>query len=170
MLDNVHIERLVLTENKISDGGIIDLMSSRNAKQFKEFCFEDQFHGCGKYARRGREAIMNFLRREDTTAIEIFGVDYKDSKHAKILIELIPKKSKMLELLGTIGTSSKQSISIIAPSVLKLLCNTSSLDTLVESNHLPREIGNHTETYTQDCYVGNVLKINRRSLHGVSAT
>ena len=85
MLDNVHIERLVLTENKISDGGIIDLMTSRNAKQFKEFCFEDQFHGCGKYARRGREAIMNFLRREDTACKNIDRVNSKEVQNAGIV-------------------------------------------------------------------------------------
>ncbi|KAL9191411.1 hypothetical protein ACHAXT_001117 [Thalassiosira profunda] len=136
------IEKLYLDHNFIWDNGIACILNSARSKHFVEL----HIHDNRSYVKKGRNAIMSFLSREDN-AIESFGVDCKEYKYATRLINSIPKKSKLVELVGTIGSGHDKAISAIAPCLGSLICDTSNINALCNSNHRLRYIGCHTGSY-----------------------
>lgn len=169
--DDLRVKSLRLNENSIGDG-IINLLSAKNIEHVETLLLHDQhaaFGNRGNGARHARRAILSFLGRD--TALMHFGIDEKDRKHACKMIESISKNSNLEEFEGSIGTSSKQCRELLVPVLEKLLCDTSSFDSLCQSNHNLWKLGTHTSQYSwcpDDEILKHALEINMKTKYGVS--
>lgn len=155
----VHIKELHLEHNRIGDRGMQHLLAAENSKYINKLCLHDN----DQLKRVGRNAIFNFLKREGN-AITQFGVDIKEAKYAKQLLESISNDSKLERFVMdcAIGTKSAKCVMLLKPVLQQLICNTTSFESLCESNHVLGDIGTHFYRYNSGD-VDDAMEINARS-------
>lgn len=87
--------------------------------------------------------------KQDGLALVSYTVDCKDAKFCKRLLESLSKDSKLVQInheekLGMFPRSAK-SQSLLTPVVKKLICDTTSFESICQSNHNLHTIGEQTD-------------------------
>ena len=141
LLSEIEIEYLSLENcNFVGDIGVGHLLSSRNSVMLVELDLTGIDFG-----RRGFESMARFLGRGDTAIKKFFAnCNQNQGEYAKMIVNaLSSNNSSKLELIslhehgGTRGLLSQRRDPILAvhEEVGKLLCDTTSFETICQSNH-----------------------------------
>ena len=136
LLNQTKISNLVLdglghNHSNLKDDGLKCILGASNAKYLVRLSVG------GMYTQVGYDAISSFLRRDDTQ-LKVLGVTIESRERRNdiesMLVESIPNKSN-LELI-TFDLGFRGYIhSIVKDKILKLVCNTETIQSLVDSNH-----------------------------------
>jgi len=131
------IQELYLKGNNIGGYGIKSILNTNGLQNLTKLQVHDQhniYHSSN--AKHGRDAIVNYLK-QDGLALVSCTVDCKDAKYAKRILESLSKDSKLVRINHDekLFPLSEKSRSILTPVLKKLICDTSSFDSLCQSNH-----------------------------------
>ena len=168
-LDTVHITRLNLHGNTIGDEGLQCLLSHRGSQRFVKLDLARN-----DFKRVGYMCLSQFLQRDDTSIryLTIYPNPGSDrglySKCNKMLIDSISRKSKLKEM--DLGFGQDEGF-VVADSLMKQVCDTTSFETLLQSNHYLRCVtsGPSSDIGTED-NAKKALRINSRSRCGASVS
>ena len=168
-LDTVHITRLNLHGNEIGDDGLQCLLSHRGSQRFVKLDLARN-----DFKRAGYRCLSQFLQRDDTSIryLTIYPNPGSDrglySKCNKMLIDSISRKSKLKEM--DLGFGQDEGF-VVADSLMKQVCDTTSFETLLQSNHYLRCVtsGPSSDIGTED-NAKKALRINSRSRFGASVS
>ncbi|KAL9186887.1 hypothetical protein ACHAXT_010607 [Thalassiosira profunda] len=159
-LDHTTISKLDLSGNAIKDEGLERILSSRNAKHLAELTL-----GKCKLTGHGFDLLAQFLRRDDNELKDL-SVDIcqerrsRDSeeeyRRQKVLVRAISKESK----LEVVSFGNDEWELAEKAYLSHLLCDTSNVEAVCNSNHQLRSLTGGGNTYWGDT-VPAALSMNR---------
>ncbi|KAL7464381.1 hypothetical protein ACHAXS_004714 [Conticribra weissflogii] len=156
VLDHVRIEELDIRHNKISDAGVSSILASKHSKNLVKLAIEGN-----RISHQGIEEIASFSRRYDIALQTIhIGDDAENSDYdsdddiddseffhfdAESIYVLIRSLStnttmKKIDICSDVIFSNDDDRDRLADTVMELVCNTSSLEALRQSNHVLGEV------------------------------
>jgi len=134
LLSQVKIDTLALVNSQIGgDLGLRHILTSRNSNVLAAL----ELTGI-QFGRQGFETVSRFLERDDISLKEFYiDCNRGPGEHAKMIARaLLSNKSSKLEvILLRSGTEDNDPLKDIYRYVYKLMCDTTSFETICESNH-----------------------------------
>lgn len=175
-LGHTRIGNLHLGGNKIQDEGLDRILSAENAKHLRKL-----YIGKSKISDAGFTVLAGFLSR-DGIELQVLDVDVNQNReHAqsdgpdeirrkRMLVKSIQKGSKMENIaLGGSERYSREWFDEIYDHVLTMVCDTSNVEGVFNSNHrLSSIMESGFLCYNWRGNVGTALRINRETNAGGS--
>ena len=132
LLSEAKIEQLDLQSSQIGgDFGLRHILTSRNSNMLTAL----DVTGI-QFGRQGFEIVSNFLRRDDISLKKLY-IGCNHGEYAKMIAEaLLSNKCSKLELISLHSSSERSDpLKVIYKYVQKIMCDTTSFETICESNH-----------------------------------
>ncbi|KAL9190489.1 hypothetical protein ACHAXT_007700 [Thalassiosira profunda] len=152
--------------------GITKLFTTENWQRMGEHIHDS----AGTDLPVGIDALATFLERDDT-ALKKLVLQYHRDDRASYLVDSISRKSKLEELLFWNAIENRTVLPPVAlRSLQKLVCDATSLESIIESNHVLKNVGDEPlrtspgTSYNDDSqYIAfKALRVNRRAEYGTS--
>ena len=171
-MEHLRIKWLLLGENPIGGVGVGSVLSATNSIHLLHL----NLLGI-EIGRHGFLAISSFLGRDDIS-LSKFSVNCYNGEYAKWVVDtLTPDRSKLEIIELRDSRKGKDPLLQVYTNVLRLMCNTTSFESLCQSNHkLMWELDEQFDSVVHDFLfkphtftLNNVLQINARGKDGASA-
>ena len=165
LLQTTSLEHLSLRHNDIGDRGVESLLDKRYSSRLQVF----DIGGNRALTETGVIAIKNYLCNE--TSLKVLHISVtSDDNIVKRLIRSLPNVSSLTKLcldypgLEKYSTEYDNKLQVLEGALLNLVCDTSSLDSLVKSNHTITKVKLWGRVVNKNC---NALAINNRDISEV---
>ena len=137
LLNHTKIKKLIIGGNDLKDDGLKCIVEANNAKHLVRLTVG------GGYSQAGYTALSTFLHRDDTQ-LKILGVDIQNRYRGE---EVHTREEIQSMFIDSIGTDSNLEVitmggygydvrgDTIKDKIIKLICNTDTMQSLIDSNH-----------------------------------
>ena len=166
-LNHVTVEWLHVRGCGIDGEGVERILAAEKSAQMVELCILEN----EDFGPRGYAAICRFLERNDTALKKIL-TNCTATEDAARIIESLTNNITLQDMFLWGGTDrDNESIKEAAPSLRKLVCGGSSLESVLNSNYSMKWVGLNTESIlAQHPIIRKGLDANARSLYGAPQT
>ena len=167
LLSEVKIDTLALVNSQIGgDLGLRHILTSRNSNLLTAL----ELKGI-RFGRQGFEIVSSFLQRDDISLKKLFiDCNRGPGDYAKMIARaLLSNKSSKLEFI-LLRSSSERSdpLKDIYRYVYMIMCDTTSFETICESNHHLKWENPHWILPDNAPYFHSLLAMNGRREHGAT--